>query len=61
MIKGEGAERKLKLNRGVEVLLRNRNNREEPKAFSFKIAKVVSLFSRNFHFSLEFNISKPKY
>ena len=53
----------LRVNRGVELLLRKRRKREtEPKTFELKFGKMVSLFQREFHFSLElhFDIKKKQ-
>ena len=39
------------INRGVELLLRNRRKREsKPKTFQVKFGKMISLFHREFHF-----------
>jgi hypothetical protein len=46
----------LQINRGVELLLRNRRRRSErPKTFQVKFGKMISLFRREFHFFIEFN------
>lgn len=67
MIKDQG-EGKSKLNsnepqinRGVELLLRNRRRKpEDPKTFRVKFGKMISLFRREFHlsFDLHFDIKK---
>ena len=45
------------INRGVELLLRNRRRRsEKPKTFQVKFGKMISLFRREFHFFIEFHI-----
>lgn len=49
----------LRLNRGVELLLRNKKRREpKPKTFQVKFGKIVSFFSREvdvfFQFHLDF-------
>jgi len=47
---------KPEINRGIELLLRNRRKREEkPKTFQMKFGKMFSLFRREFHFSFEFH------
>jgi hypothetical protein len=57
----EGEKKKLnnselQINRGVELLLRNRRRRsEKPKTFQVKFGKMISLFRREFHFFIEFN------
>ena len=44
------------INRGVELLLRNRRKREsKPKTFQVKFGKMISLFRREFHFFIEFH------
>ena len=44
------------INRGIELLLRNRRRREsEPKTFQVKFGKMISLFQREFHFFIEFH------
>jgi len=51
----------LRVNRGVELLLRNRRKREsKPKTFQIKFGKMISLFQREFHFSLEFHFDVNK-
>ena len=49
------------INRGVELLLRNRRKKsEKPKTFQVKFGKMISLFQREFHFfiDLHFDIKK---
>lgn len=59
MKKEKEEEKKLKLNRGVELMLHNKKEKkEEPSLFSFVFAKMVSLFYREFHFRIEFHIRK---
>lgn len=49
------------INRGVELLLRNRRKRElKPKTFQVKFGKMISLFQREFHFFIEFNFDIRK-
>ena len=49
------------INRGVELLLRNRRKRSpEPKTFQVKFGKMISLFRREFHFFIEFNFDIRK-
>lgn len=63
---GEGGKRKLnnsesQINRGVELLLRNRRRRsEKPKTFQVKFGKMISLFRREFHFFIEFHFDIRK-
>lgn len=62
----EGAKSKLnknepQINRGVELLLRNRRKKSErPKTFQVKFGKMISLFHRELHFfiDLHFDIRK---
>ena len=62
----ESGKRKLnnnepQINRGVELLLRNRRKKsEQPKTFQVKFGKMISLFRREFHFfiDLHFDIKK---
>jgi hypothetical protein len=66
MTRGEAGERKLnnsgpEINRGVELLLRNRKRREsKPKTFQVKFGKMISLFKREFHFYIEFHFDVRK-
>lgn len=50
----------LHINRGTELMLRNKNigNKEEPSLFRLCFRKMVSLFFREFHFLIEFQIKK---
>jgi len=63
---GAGGKRKLnnsepQINRGVELLLRNRRRRSvEPKTFQVKFGKMISLFRREFHFFIEFHFDIRK-
>ena len=47
------------INRGIELLLRNRRKREElkPKTFQVKFGKMISLFRREFHLFVEFHFN----
>lgn len=62
----EGGKRKLnnnelQINRGVELLLRNRRKREpKPKTFQVKFGKMISLLRREFHFYIEFHLDVRK-
>ena len=66
MIKEEGDERKLnnsepEINRGVELLLRNRKRRaSKPKTFQVRFGKMIALFKREFHFYFEFHFDIRK-
>ena len=48
------------INRGVELLLRNRRKAPEPKTFQVKFGKMVSLFRREFNFHLELHLDIKK-
>ena len=49
------------INRGVELLLRNRRRRsEKPKTFQVKFGKMISLFRREFHFFIDFHVDIRK-
>ena len=49
------------INRGVELLLRNRRRvSEQPKTFQMKFGKMISLFRREFHFFIEFHFDVRK-
>jgi hypothetical protein len=49
------------INRGIELLLRNRRKRAlKPKTFQVKFGKMISLFQREFHFFIEFNFDIKK-
>ena len=62
----EGGKRKLNndethINRGVELLLRNRRRKPEPpKTFQIKFGKMVSLFRREIVFHLNFYLDIRK-
>ena len=49
------------INRGVELLLRNKRRKsEKPKTFQVKFGKMISLFRREFHFFFEFHFDISK-
>jgi hypothetical protein len=62
----ESEKRKLnnsepQINRGVELLLRNRRRKsEKPKTFQVRFGKMISLFRREFHFFIEFHFDVRK-
>ena len=68
MIMIEGQEEKksnlnkneLQINRGVELLLRNKRRDSQPKTFQVKFGKMISLFRREFHFNLDFHLDIKK-
>ncbi len=51
----------LQINRGVELLLRNRRKKsEKPKTFQMKFGKMISLFHREIHFQFELYLDIKK-
>ena len=49
------------INRGVELLLRNRRRKSfKPKTFQVQFGKMISLFQREFHFFIEFHFDVKK-
>ena len=53
---------KLEINKGVELMLRNKKKlvRREPKSFQFKFGQMVSFFKREIHIYLEFSLDIRK-
>ena len=54
-------DKPLEINRGVELLLRNRRKKpDKPKTFQVKFGKLVSLWNREivFHFNVYLDIRK---
>ena len=51
---------KPEMNRGVELLLRNRRRIERPKTFQVKFGKLIALWNREivFHFNFYLDIRK---
>jgi hypothetical protein len=66
MIEDEKEKSKLnknvpQINRGIELLLRNRRKKSfEPKTFQVKFGKMISLFQREFDFFVEFHFDIRK-
>lgn len=53
--------KELHINRGVELLLRNRREEPEaPKTFQFSFGKMVSLLRREIHVYLNFSFDIKK-
>jgi len=53
--------RELHINRGVELLLRNRRRKpEQPKTFQFNFGKMVSLLKREINIYFEFSLDIKK-
>lgn len=52
---------KPEINRGVELLLRNkRRSKEAPRTFSMRFGKLVSLFTREIHIEFAFFVDIRK-
>ena len=54
-------DKPLEINRGVELLLRNRSKKpDKPKTFQVKFGKLISLWNREivFHFNFYLDIKK---
>ena len=49
-------EDSFKINRGVELLLRNKRRVENPKTFQVKFGNIVSFFNREVEFYLNFHL-----
>ena len=48
------------INRGVELLLRNRRRTERPKTFQVKFGKLIALWNREIVFHLSFYLDIRK-
>ena len=48
------------IDRGVELLLRNKKGRVEPKTLQFRLNKMISLFKREFYFNIDFSFDIKK-
>jgi hypothetical protein len=48
------------IDRGVELLLRNKKGRKEPKTLQFRLNKMISLFKREFYFNIDFSFDIKK-
>ena len=51
---------KPEMNRGVELLLRNRRRTEKPKTFQVKFGKLVSFWNREIVFHINFYLDIRK-
>jgi hypothetical protein len=58
MTKDQEGEPKLKLNRGIEYMLRSKKQEKREGLFNFRIAKVVSFFSKEIHLKIELKITE---
>ena len=53
---------KLEINKGVELMLRNKKKivRREPKSFQFKFGQMIAFFKREIHIYHEFSLDIRK-
>jgi hypothetical protein len=58
MTKDQEGEPKLKLNRGIEYMLRSEKYQKKDGLFNFKISKVVSFFSKQIYLKIELKITE---
>jgi len=54
-VKKENGEKKPNINRGIELMLRQ-SKKEESEKYNLHFSKMISLFSREFHFTFSFKI-----
>lgn len=54
-MKNNPEERKNNINRGIELTLRQAK-KEESEKFNVYFSKMISLFSREFHFTFSFKV-----
>ena len=51
----------LKMNKGVELLLRNKRRRPQPtRTFQMKFGNMIGLYNREIHFYFEFHLDFKK-
>ena len=53
-------EDSLKINKGVELLLRNKRRVQKPKTFQVKFGNMISFFNREIEFYLDFHLDIRK-
>ena len=53
-------EDSLKINKGVELLLRNKRRVQKPKTFQVKFGNMVSFWNREIEFYLDFHLDIRK-
>tara|TARA_B100000029_G_C17328995_1_gene870979 strand:- start:577 stop:843 length:267 start_codon:yes stop_codon:yes gene_type:complete len=58
--KGKSNKDSLKINRGVELLLRNKRRVSRPKTFQVKFGNMVSFFNKEIEFYLDFHLDIRK-
>jgi hypothetical protein len=52
-------DHQLNINKGVELMLRPKNKKgDDLTTFQINFEKMISLFKREFHFNIRFNIRK---
>ncbi len=49
-----------RINRGVELLLRNKRRISQPKTFQVKVGKMISFLKREIHFNFELSLDIKK-
>ncbi len=60
-LNNEESDSSLKINRGVELLLRNKNrSKQSPKTFQLKFGKIVSFYSTEVDFFFNFHLDFKK-
>ena len=57
MISDQEEEQKIKINRGMEFMLQNKNKKRE-EIFRIIIDKGISFFSKEFRLKFEFTVTK---
>jgi len=55
LVKKENGEKRPNINRGIELMLRQ-SKKEESEKYNLHFSKMISLFSREFHFTFSFKI-----
>ena len=53
-------EDSLKINKGVELLLRNKRRVQKPKTFQVKFGNMISFFNKEIEFYLDFHLDIRK-
>jgi len=54
--KSKSKDDSLKINKGVELLLRNKRRVSRPKTFQVKFGNMIALWNREIHFYLDFHL-----
>ena len=58
--KSKSKEAPLKINKGVELLLRNKRRVSRPKTFQVKFGNMISFFNKEIEFYLDFHLDIRK-